>query len=112
MSIGVPYNTFFRLNIRTLQPFIDAEKIAFKKKNEELWINGLYTHNAVATAVNQNLGGKAKYLEKPIDFENANEEEREFTEEEKLELQKKVLLQLQVMELNYKHGNKENKEER
>lgn len=98
--------------MRTLEPYIEADKENFKRKNHELWLSGLYSYKAFGAVVSQMFKGKETYFKEPIDFENAHEEEREFTEEEKLELQKKVLLQLQVMELNYKHGNKEDKEER
>lgn len=70
-----------------------------------MWLQGLYDYKAVATAIANNFGSKAEYLKEPISLEN-EEDEKEFTEEEKIALQKKVLLQLQVMEMNYNHGNK------
>lgn len=93
--------------MRTLKPFIEAEKERFKAKNTELWLNGVYVYNAFRTVASNVCGGKEQYFEKPIDFDNLQSEEKEFTEEEKLELQKKVLLQLQVMELNSKYNDQE-----
>ena len=61
----------------------EAEKIKQEKKNQELWLQGLYIYDAVSTVVYNALkpkGAKAqKYTDKPFDL-NVNKEK---TEEEK-----------------------------
>ena len=89
-----------------MKPFYEAEKIKFDNKNYELWLQGRYTWEAVGIAISNNFGNKKGYLEKPYDFSGKEEEEKEYTEEEKLELQEKFLMQLQISMLNYEHRKK------
>lgn len=66
LKIGVPYDVFWHLNPRTLQPFIMAYEQKQKDDMERLdysaWLNGLYVMRAVGAA----FSDKVKYFEKPL----------------------------------------------
>lgn len=73
--------------------FINKFKIQNEIDNNNAWLFGLYTHNALNVSLS-NMWAKegdepAKYLEKPIDFYNfnkANKQEKELEEKLKANL--------------------------
>ena len=73
LSIGVPYETFGKLNPRRIKPFHKAFKA---KKDEEIatmnydaWLHGLYFSHSI----NANFGKNGKYPEKPIELGSKKE---------------------------------------
>lgn len=81
LSIGVTYETFWALNPRTLQPFVDAFNIRLQREVEMTqremdvlaWRIGLYVNHSIVTAFNSN----AKYPKQPLSIEA--EQERTMT---------------------------------
>ncbi len=68
----VPYETFWKLNPKKLQPFEKAfemeQKAHQNRMNLEAWIKGLYNQHAVASIMSKG----ARYPQKPLDlFGNA-----------------------------------------
>lgn len=92
-----------------MEPFIEADKVRRNIHNQEMWIQGLYIKAALdCTVGNMFKKTSAKpieYPKEPYPFfadKKVVDEDRELTEEEKTELQKKFLMQLQIMESNFK----------
>jgi len=56
--------------------FILREKREFEKANYLSWLNGLYNQSAISSVLGakDQYGNQAKYFEKPIDFNEINEE--------------------------------------
>ena len=64
----MPYDVFWRLNPRKLEPFQTAaemdQKAMQNRVNFTAWVNGLYVTHAVAACFSKN----SKYPSKPIDL--------------------------------------------
>lgn len=79
--MGIDYNLFWKLNPRKLEPFLKAREIQFKRKNEELWLQGVYFYNAISVCMAnafRKKGSKSyNYLEEPIKVGEENEFEKE-----------------------------------
>lgn len=102
--MGVPYETFWHLNPVKLNSFVKAFTIRQKMQDENMWQMGIYIQRAVGVSVEHCLGGKmakSEYFSKPLMSETRGKQERELTEEEKVEAQKEVLLKLQIMGTNF-----------
>lgn len=78
MQIGVPYDLFFRLTPKTLEPFIESYQKTQEQEQERInynaWLNGWYVRLAVASA----LSKKAHYPAKPIADEDKEESEKDY----------------------------------
>ena len=72
-------------------------------KDEEMYLMGIYVTRAVGVAVEHCLCGEkaiSEYFKHPI-LSPKGENEEELTEEQKIEFQKQLLMQLQIMESNF-----------
>lgn len=65
-------------------------RILEKRKNEEMWLQGIYVNNAVTVAINSFFGKDKSltYMEKPLDIFPKTKEE---IEQEEKEYQEKVI---------------------
>lgn len=103
LAIDVPYDLFWHLNPKKLECFKSAHAIKKRMKDEEMYLMGIYVTRAVGVAVEHCLcGDKAisEYFKTPI-LSKKDENAEELTEERKLEFQKQLLMQLQIMESNF-----------
>lgn len=99
--------TFWKLNPRIMYAYQDAY---IEKREQEMkmmdisaYYNGMYTLQAIASCFNKD----AKYPEKPYLIkkeEEKSEEQEELTEEQKIQYQKQLLMQLQIMQSNFETG--------
>lgn len=94
---------------KELEPFVEAEKLKVLKRDEDMWVMGMYVQSAVAVAVEHCLAGKkakSKYLEMPL-REKADEENN--ISEEKLQKQREQFVaQLMIMKTNFELNNAKN----
>ena len=69
-----------------------AHRLRIEQNNQQLWLQGLYVHNAVAVAINNAFSKqKQKYIEKPIElFEPSEEEKKARAEETRRKLVEKL----------------------
>ena len=80
LAIGVPYETFWKLNPLSLSAYEKAHKLKAEVKAQEIdsiaWLNGAYVRSAVASALNK----KAQYPKKPYGVNKPEEslEEKAF----------------------------------
>ena len=71
------------------------------------YYNGLYVQQAIASCFSKN----ARYPKQPLLLEKQMKEveekkQEELTEEQKIQYQKQLLMQLQIMQSNFETGNK------
>lgn len=54
-----------------------AHELQIEKTNQELWLQGLYIHNAVSVAINNAFSKqKQKYINKPLQLIEPTQDER------------------------------------
>lgn len=105
---GIDICTFWTLNPRIMYAYQDAY---IEQKQEEMqmlevnaYMAGIYNMRAIAAIVD---GKKHAYPSKPLMLTKGKEQEpEELTEEQKIEYQRQLLMQLQVMQSNFDTGNK------
>lgn len=72
--------------------YVNAHKLNIERKNQELWLQGLYIYNAVGTVMSNAFRNKgstpAKYLEQPIEIFPKQVED---TEQEAIKQREKVI---------------------
>ena len=76
LSIGMTYEQFWDENplVCDVNHFIEAEKIRQQKLNNQMWLQGIYFRQAIASCIDKN----AKYPRSPIPLtEEEQERERE-----------------------------------
>lgn len=66
LMIGVDYDTFWRLNPKSLSPFIKAFTLKYEYDDRKNWELGLYIKMAVASSFSKD----AKYPSKPFSESN------------------------------------------
>ncbi len=87
--------------------YSQAHDLAIRQRNEELWLQGLYNHDAFAVVLSNAFAAKGsvpkKYLEKPLDIFPKTEEEKQAEEEREL---RKMVRQLNLWEKQFNAGKK------
>jgi hypothetical protein len=80
MAIGVPCDEYWHGDPTQLQYYIKAHELRNEQRNEEMWWQGLYFHDAVsvvlANAFKKPGQRPEKYHEKPIRIKPLTEEEK------------------------------------
>ena len=89
LTIGIPYETFFKLVPNELRAFYKAYKNSKRIKDEEMWMWwGNYGISALIVAIDKYFGGKGskeEYIKEPIltkELENDGLTEEEIQEKE------------------------------
>lgn len=82
MSLGMTYEQYWYGNYDLINYYIESEKIRQVKRNNEMWLQGLYVHIAIGDLVPVlnpfSKEHKAKkYLSKPIPITKEEQEEEE-----------------------------------
>lgn len=105
MSIGMTYDEYWYGDCYLTRVYYEKNRIDIKRRNEEMWLQGLYINNAVTVAINTFFGKSksVKYLEKPLDILPKTKEEKEQEEKEYLE---KVVRFLNGLDKRSKGGTK------
>lgn len=82
MALGMSYDEFWYGEPERVVAYREANIIKSKKKNQEMWINGMYMISAIQKALDAK--GKAKYPEKPFDiFPKTEAEKKEEAEKQR-----------------------------
>ena len=87
MAMGVPCSEFWDGDYTLLKFYVHKHKIAVEQKNEELWLQGAYFYEAIATALANAFSkhSNAKYPEKPHRLTELSEEEKKIEQEKMVE---------------------------
>lgn len=96
------------------EPYIKAYKQQEKKKDEEMWMQGLYVYNAFQTVM-ENFGdglsgkrGNSKYIKKP--FMQSEKADGKLTEGELQKQREAFVMGLKVMQSNYELNHKKSED--
>lgn len=100
MLYGVPYELFWHLNPKKLQPFKEAYQRRLEMEEYARWRNGLYVMRAVSAC----FGGE--YPEEPFGLEteksgyldDTEDDEENYTEEEILRAREAFIASLAIQE--------------
>lgn len=85
MSIGVPYDEFWYGDYCSLKYYEETYLRQRKIRNEEMWMNGMYSYHGVAISLANAFRGKGQkaeeYMKEPIQFFPKSEKEKKAEEE-------------------------------
>lgn len=88
MLYGMTYEQFWYGEPIMAKYFFEKHKLFRKQRNEEMWVNGIYTLNALQVALNNAFDKhKIEYVKKPLEIfpkTQAEIEAEKETEREKL----------------------------
>ncbi len=83
MAMGMTYEQFWDGEATMAKAFREADMIRRRRRNEELWLEGIYTAEALSATVGNmfSKGNKHKYPDEPIPITAAEQQERREREE-------------------------------
>ena len=83
MLCGMSYDEFWYGDPFRAVAYRQAHRLRIEQTNQQLWLQGLYVHNAVAVAINNAFNKqKQKYIAEPIQIFKPTEEEQKAKVEE------------------------------
>ena len=89
MMIGVSYDEFWNGDYTHLKYYVEKHKLEIERRNQELWLQGLYNYDALTTVISnamaKNKSGQKKYPEKPYRISEQTEEEKQAEKEQMVE---------------------------
>ncbi len=102
LFIGMSAEEFWNGDPWLVKTYRKVHELKIQAKNEELWLQGLYFHDALGVVIGNAFGGKRakklKYLEKPIDiFAKTDDEIRQ----EEIKKQNQIIANLNAMKVNW-----------
>ena len=100
MLYGVPYDLFWHLNPKKLQPFKEAYQKRLEIEEYSRWRNGLYVMRAVRACFGEEYPEKPFGLEAEKDsyLDDTEDDEENYTEEEILRAREAFVASLTIME--------------
>ena len=92
MLCGMTYDEFWYGDLFRAVAYRQAHRLRTEHTNQQLWLQGLYVHNAVAVAINNAFSKqKQKYIAEPIQiFKPTEDEQKAKIEETRRKLVKKL----------------------
>lgn len=87
---GMSYDEFWNESIDRLAAYWQAHQFAVESRNQELWLQGVYIRDAIASCFNK----KAKYPEKPHRITAMTEAEKEAENKKKVDRFREQLLEI------------------
>jgi hypothetical protein len=99
LTIGMSYEEFWYKDPHIIKYYLEAEKERFRRRNEEMWLQGFYIYQAIG-AFSEILpafpkkGAKIRpYLQEPVSLSEAEQQAREERKEaERIERIKQKML--------------------
>ena len=88
LSIGMTYEQYWESDPMLAKYFRQADEMKNERKNQELWLQGLYVYNALTAIMPVKKGAEQpKYPDKPFTI-SEKQRKREKLEEEKAKFEK------------------------
>ena len=83
MAMGMTYEQFWDGDVRLVKAYREADAIRRRRKNEELWLEGVYMAEALSATVGNmfSKGNKHQYPSEPIPITVEEQEARREREE-------------------------------
>ena len=110
MLMGVSYDEFWHGDYTHLKYYEEKYKLEVEKRNQELWLQGLYIYDAVGTVLANAFAKRGsnpkKYPDKPYRITEKSEEEKEA---EKKKMVEDFRAQLMAMDRRFsqRHGREQ-----
>lgn len=108
MMIGVSYDEFWNGDYTHLKYYVEKHKLEIERRNQELWLQGLYNYDALTTVISnamaKNKSGQKKYPEKPYRITEKTEEEKQ---EEKQQMVENFRSQLMALDRRFTQKHSE-----
>ena len=110
MAMGMGYDEFWACHPSRYKAYRKASRLRNEERNREMWIQGHYVFEAIATALHNQPAfctrppKQIRYLEKPFDLYGKSEEE---VAKEETKKQNEFVDYLTLIQKNWekKHGN-------
>jgi hypothetical protein len=96
LAIGIMENEFWQMNPHKINIRLKAYKEIQRRKDYDMWIQGLYTMKAFSVVISNAFGKHAEYFDEPI-----SEKNRELTQEEIINQTKEFFAGLEIMKANF-----------
>lgn len=81
LACGMPYDLYWNGDPYLPRAYYQAQKMQNERKNQEMWLQGLYIHNAFSVVLSNAFSKKGskpqRYIDKPIPLYPKSKEERE-----------------------------------
>ena len=106
MLYGMSYDDFWYGKPELATAYRKLHRLQAEQTNQQLWLQGLYIHNAVAVAINNAFSKqKQKYISEPVRLFPMTEDEKETKAEE---TRQKLIAKLNACKdaFNKSKGNK------
>ena len=87
MSWGMTWDEFWHESLDRLQAYWQANQYGIERRNQELWLQGLYIRSAVASCLDK----KIKYPEEPQRITERTEDEQAAEDRRKIDHMRAVL---------------------
>ena len=89
MTYGMSWDEFWYSSIERLEFYWQKNQFDIERRNQELWLQGLYFRMAVASCLDSK--GRSKYPEKPQRITELTDAEREYENKRKVERLREIL---------------------
>lgn len=89
MAWGMSWHEFWFESLDRLHDYWQANQFSIERRNQELWVHGMYIMEAVAAVLDTKH--RAKYPEKPYRLTEMTEAEREAENKRKIERLREIL---------------------
>lgn len=106
MAMGMTYEQFWEGDVMMAKSFREADAIRRRRRNEELWLEGIYTAEALSATVGNmfSKGTKHQYPSEPFPITAAEQQERREREEKAKMDRIKSLFTARALSVNAKLG--------
>ena len=106
MAMGMTYDQFWDGDAMMAKSFREADMIRRRRRNEELWLEGIYTAEALRATVGNMFekGTKHQYPSEPFPITAAEQQERREREEKAKMERIKSLFTARALSVNAKLG--------
>ena len=89
MAWGMTWFEFWYGSLDRLHDYWQANQYSIERRNQELWLQGIYIHAAIASCMDSK--GRAKYPDKPYRITEMTDVEREAENKRKVERLREIL---------------------
>lgn len=107
MSYGMTYDQYWHGDPWSLKAYRDAHILTRKRKNEDMYLNGIYTLKALSVVIGNAFSKRGtppqKYLDKPLDVFPKTEAEEQAEMEQK---QRELIAQLSAWKKTFDAAKK------
>ena len=106
MAMGMTYGQFWDEDVMLVKVYREADTIRRRRRNEELWLEGIYMAEALSATVGNmfSKGSKHQYPSEPIPITVAEQEARREKDEKAKMERMKAAFTAKALKMNAKMG--------